>query len=88
MRTASDSPVLAEPWHAQRSVARCEPCASAHPKFTRPQSVKAGFHRTKLSKMLEPAGAVQGACEGLKLGTFTRPSVLALNDCACIWTAR
>lgn len=33
-------PVLAEPWHPQRSVARCEPCASAHPKFTKPQSVK------------------------------------------------
>jgi hypothetical protein len=38
--------------------------------------------------MLEPAGAVQGACEGLKLGTFTRLSVLALNDCACFWMAR
>jgi hypothetical protein len=26
--------------------------------------------------MLEPAGVVQGACEGLKLGTSTRQSVL------------
>jgi hypothetical protein len=35
--------------------------------------------------MLEPAGVGQGACEGLKLGTSTRQSVLALNDCAaCI----
>jgi hypothetical protein len=68
VRTASDSPVHAELRRAQRSVARCEPCASAHPKFTKPQSVKGRVPSYQIEKYARACWRRPGCMRGPEAG--------------------
>jgi len=52
----------------QRSVARCEPCASAHPKFTKPQSVKGRVPSYQIEKHARACWRRPGYMRGPEAG--------------------